>query len=156
MRRYDDIRPHERPDTPERERPDARELGGASEDSLDYARATPPTRERRADVRRERDEHTEAGPPHRDDLPPEPGELGRRFLEDATQQPEEHREYDQTERESVHEDPVASMGERQMRESSPEASDERDRLVSHMPDRTDHEERLSRESRERLRERERD
>lgn len=130
-------------------RPDARELGGTSEETMDEAHETPPGREAHADAEREKDAEVQGGPPRRDDLPPEPGDLGRRFLEDATQQPQEHREYDQTEREGVHEDPAASMGERHMRGQSPDASDERDRLVTHMPDRTDHEERKSRESRQR-------
>lgn len=134
------------------ERPDARELGGTSEETMDDARETPPEREAHADAEREKDAEVPGGPPRRDDLPPEPGELGRRFLEDATQQPQEHREYDQTEREGQHEDPAASVGERQMRGQSPEASDEKDRLVTHMPDRTAHEERVSRESREKQKE----
>ncbi len=84
------------------------------------------------------------GPPRRKDLVVLPDRLGRRYLEDATQQPEEIEELDETEREGTGDLPLATLGERYMRGQSPEASDAADRLVTRMPDRSEHEARISR------------
>lgn len=67
-------RPHE---AREENLPDTEELGGGSEHSLKEADREEPT-EPEADAHR---------PPRREPLNPDPDELGRRYLEDATQAP---------------------------------------------------------------------
>lgn len=141
-------RPEERPDVPELERPDARELGGTSEDSLRRAGATPSERESQEDHVQAREAGEEPEVPAHEDLTVEPSDLGRRFLEGATQQPRRDRDRSNVEREGTGEEPLTSMGEKHMRDMSPEAGDDKDRLVTHMPDRTEHEERISRKTRE--------
>lgn len=148
MARKKKNRPQERPDVPDRERPDAEELGGASEESMRRAGSTPPERESREDYQRARESGEEPEVPNHEDLAVEPSDLGRRFLEGATQQPRRDRDRSNVEREGTGEEPLTSMGEKHMRDMSPESDDAKDRLVTHMPDRTDHEERISRKTRQ--------
>lgn len=67
--RHDEVR--------EENLPNAEDLGGGSEDALKQAQREDPTEpEERPD-----------GPPRREPLNPDPDELGRRYLEDATEAP---------------------------------------------------------------------
>jgi hypothetical protein len=100
------------------------ELGGTSEHSAQVAGVNPSQR-----VKEARDP-SRASPSRREDTTQEADDLGRHFLEDATQQ--------------------VSPGERATREQDPEAAADEDPLVTHMPDRTEHEAQVSAEARRRI------
>ena len=144
--------PNERPDAHLPRRVDASELGGESEDSLEWSGMTPQEREQEAQHERLHEEGLEAGPEDREDLAAEADDLGRRYLEDATQQPRRERRTSEVERESTGDEHLTTMGEEHIREMQPGASDEKDQLVTRAPDRTDYEERRSEETLERLKE----
>lgn len=134
------------------ERPDARELGGESEDSLRRAGMSPDGREHEADHEREHEAGLEPGPEDREDLAADADDLGRRFLEDATQQPRRERSRSDAEHEGTGDEPLTTMGEQYIRDLEPGASDDTDPLTTRAPDRTDHEERVSDKAREMQRE----
>lgn len=134
------------------ERPDARELGGESEESLRSAGLTPDQREHEAEHDREHEQGVEPGPEDREDLAADADDLGRRFLEDATQQPRRERSRSDVEREGSGDEPLTTMGEQYIRDLEPGASDDNDQLTTRAPDRTDHEERISEKTREMQRE----
>ena len=137
------------------ERPDARELGGESEESLRRAGMSPDAREHAADHEREHEAGLERGPEDREDLAADADDLGRRFLEDATQQPQRERTRSDVEHEGSGDELLTTMGEQYIRDLEPGASDDNDPLTTRAPDRTDHEERVSEKTREMQREKRR-
>lgn len=126
-------------------RPDPQEQGGTSEHSTESAHIDPSERPEEArGVDRE-------GPPRRDEIAEAPDELGRRFLEGATQQPEGDTRPESTDRPLDEDQEVqVSAGERATREQTPDARSEAGPVTTDMPNRTEHEERVSAETRERL------
>jgi len=136
----------------EGERPDATDLGGESEDSLRRAHMTPEERADEARHERLHDEGIEPGPEDREELSTDADDLGRRYLEDATQQPRRERPRSDIEREGTGDEPLTTMGEEHIREMTPGAGDGTDPLVTHLPDRTEHEEKVSDRTREMQRE----
>ncbi|HLV19428.1 MAG TPA: hypothetical protein VKZ49_01050 [Polyangiaceae bacterium] len=86
------------------------------------------------------------GPWVREDLTMAPEDLGRRGLEEATQDP--HPAEDEEEVLPPAESPEAGPGERAMRDFVPDTETADDQLITRMPNRSEHEEKVSRQARQ--------
>lgn len=136
VRDLEDIRATEDEEMGVRERPDPDELGGASEGSAGgMSRAI------------EGGRRVSAPDPGEDELSVAPEDLGRRFMEGATQDTHHEEEDDW---DLYREETEQLEGEQNMQEMSPDVrgrDDHDDRLITHMPDTSDFEEKISRETR---------
>lgn len=128
-------------------RPRPQEQGGESEYTTESAHIRPDERPEEAHRAA-----PEEGPPRRRELSERPDELGRHFLEGATQQPQAdsrpRRERPAPEQQALD----VSPGERATREQDPEAERTDAPLLTHMPERTEHERNVSQKARRRVEE----